>query len=107
LAEALAAGAAVVASDIPAFQTLLGDGAYGTLFESENAHSLALKINHVLQNENERDALRTAGKEYAQSFDWDVVAQRIYEVYEMAMVGLGKVTLSSDNRGFNKFLGRQ
>jgi phosphatidylinositol alpha-mannosyltransferase len=106
LAEALAAGAAVVASDIPAFEALLGAGAFGTLFESENAISLAKAIIEVLKNEAKRDALRTAGKEYAQSFDWDEVAMRIYDVYEMAMVGLGKVTLSSENRGWNKFLGK-
>jgi phosphatidylinositol alpha-mannosyltransferase len=106
LAEALAAGAAVVASDIPAFEALLGGGAYGTLFESENAASLSNVIIEVLKNEGKRDALRIAGKEYAQSFDWDEVATRIYDVYEMAMVGLGKVTLSSENRGWNKFLGK-
>lgn len=106
LAEALAAGAAVVSSDIPAFEALLGAGAYGTLFESENPSSLAKAIIEVLKNESKRDALRTAGKEYAQSFDWDEVAMRIYDVYEMAMVGLGKVTLSSENRGWNKFLGK-
>ena len=106
LAEALAAGAAVVASDIPAFSALLGDGAYGTLFQSENALSLAHSIIDVLTHSEKREALRTAGKEYAQSFDWDEVAERIYDVYEMAMVGLGKVTLSSENRGWNKFLGK-
>lgn len=106
LAEALAAGAAVVASDIPAFQTLLGDGAYGSLFQSERADSLASAIIETLSNREKRDLLRSAGKDYAQSFDWDEVAMRIYDVYEMAMVGLGKVTLSSENRGWNKFLGK-
>lgn len=106
LAEALAAGAAVVASDIPAFGALLGNGAYGTLFESESSIDLARAINEVLANEALRNRLRTDGKEYAQSFDWDVVAERIYDVYEMAMVGLGKVGLSSENRGWNKFLGK-
>ena len=106
LAEALAAGAAVVASDIPAFDALLGGGAYGTLFQSEDAHSLAASIVEVLSNTEKRNSLRTAGKEYAQRFDWDEVAMRIYDVYEMAMVGLGKVTLSSENRGWNKFLGK-
>ncbi len=106
LAEALAAGAAVVASDIPAFQALLGGGAYGSLFISENAHSLADEIVKTLQNEEKRNSLRSAGKDYAQRFDWDDVAERIYDVYEMAMVGLGKVTLSSENRGWNKFLGK-
>jgi phosphatidylinositol alpha-mannosyltransferase len=106
LAEALAAGAAVVASDIPAFDALLGHGAYGTLFASESASSLAEAVNKVLGDDALRNRLRADGKAYAQSFDWDVVAERIYDVYEMAMVGLGKVVLSSDNRGWNKFLGK-
>lgn len=106
LAEALAAGAAVVASDIPAFTTLLGGGAYGSLFTSEDPKSFAETINKVLDNDDLRNQLRSDGKAYAQSFDWDVVAERIYDVYQMAMVGLGKVTLSSENRGWNKFLGK-
>ena len=106
LAEALAGGAAVVASDIPAFQALLGEGKYGSLFTSEDSQSLATTVVEILQNTEKRDALRTAGKVYAQSFDWDEVAERIYDVYEMAMVGLGKVVLSSESRGWNKFLGK-
>jgi phosphatidylinositol alpha-mannosyltransferase len=106
LAEALAGGAAVVASDIPAFQALLGDGKYGTLFESESYSSFAHHIIELLTNNSRRNDLRTAGKAYAQSFDWDVVASRIYDVYEMAMVGQGKVTLSSDSRSWTKFMGR-
>jgi phosphatidylinositol alpha-mannosyltransferase len=106
LAEALAGGAAVVASDIPAFQALLGDGKYGSLFISEDSHSLARTVVDILKNDQQRESLRSAGKSYAQSFDWDVVAERIYDVYEMAMVGLGKVALSSESRGWNKFLGK-
>jgi phosphatidylinositol alpha-mannosyltransferase len=106
LAEALAGGAAVVASDIPAFQALLGDGKYGSLFTSENSGSLATAVLDLLQDDERRNKLRIDGKAHAQSFDWDVVAQRIYDVYEMAMVGLGKVSLSSDTRAWSKFLGR-
>lgn len=106
LAEALAAGAAVVASDIPAFSTLLGEGKYGSLFSSEDASDLARAIINMLAHDELRNEFRINGKNYAQSFDWDVVAERIYDVYEMAMVGLGKVVLSSENRGWNKFLGK-
>jgi phosphatidylinositol alpha-mannosyltransferase len=106
LAEALAGGAAVVASDIPAFDALLGSGAYGTLFKSEDSNSLAVEINRLFADDDRRNQLRTAGKAYAQNFDWEVVAERIYDVYEMAMVGLGKVSLSSESRGWNKFLGK-
>jgi phosphatidylinositol alpha-mannosyltransferase len=50
--------------------------------------------------------LALKGSEYAKSFDWDVVAESIYDIYEMAMVGHSGVTLSSDNRAWNKLLGR-
>ena len=107
LAEALAGGASVVASDIPAFDSLLGHGAYGTLFTSEDSQDLAKKVISLLGDEESRRAIAQRGKKYAQEFDWDVVAEKIYDVYEMAMVGGSTVTLSSENRAWNKFLGRQ
>lgn len=107
LTEALAAGASVVASDIPAFDSLLGHGQYGTLFESENPDSLAKAAISLLNDSVMRIAIAERGKIYAQTFDWDVVAEKIYDVYEMAMVGGTGVTLSSENRAWNKFLGRQ
>jgi phosphatidylinositol alpha-mannosyltransferase len=107
LAEALAAGASVVASDIPAFDSLLGHGKYGTLFESENADDLAEKVIALLQDRDTRREIAEIGKTYAQEFDWDVVAEKIYDVYQMAMVGGTGVTLSSENRAWNRFLGRQ
>jgi phosphatidylinositol alpha-mannosyltransferase len=106
LAEALAGGASVVASDIPAFDSLLGHGMYGTLFQSENPDDLAKKVIDLLGNAGERREIAVRGKLYAQEFDWDVVAEKIYDVYEMAMVGGSTVTLSSENRAWNKFLGR-
>jgi phosphatidylinositol alpha-mannosyltransferase len=107
LAEALAAGASVVASDIPAFDSLLGHGDYGTLFQSENSDDLAMKVIDLLKDSARRRAIADRGKIYAQSFDWDVVADKIYDVYQMAMVGGTGVTLSSENRAWNKLLGRQ
>ena len=107
LAEALAGGASVVASDIPAFDSLLGHGAYGTLFASEDSQDLAKKVIALLGDEESRRAIAQRGKKYAREFDWDVVAEKIYDVYEMAMVGGSTVTLSSENRAWNKFLGRQ
>jgi phosphatidylinositol alpha-mannosyltransferase len=107
LAEALAAGASVVASDIPAFDSLLGHGEYGTLFESENPQDLAVKVVSLLKDSVARKEIAQRGKNYAQAFDWDVVADKIYDVYQMAMVGGNGVTLSSENRAWNKLLGRQ
>lgn len=106
LAEALAAGASVLSSDIPAFDSLLGGGEYGTLFQSENPRDLAVQAIALLQDPVRRSAVAKKGHDFAQSFDWDVVAERIYDVYEMAMVGGSGVTLSSDNRAWSRLLGR-
>ena len=107
LAEALAGGAAVVASDIPAFDSLLGNGEYGALFQSENPQELAKVVIDLLRDSDKRKSLAQRGKVYAQRFDWDVVAEDIFSIYEMALVGGKGVTLSSENRAWNRFLGRE
>ncbi|MDP1850831.1 MAG: glycosyltransferase family 4 protein [Candidatus Planktophila sp.] len=106
LAEALAGGACVVASDIPAFDSLLGGGEYGALFASEDSLDLAKTIIDLLRDEPKCRELVRKGKNHAQIFDWDVVAQEIFSIYEMAMVGGEKITLASDNRSWNRFLTR-
>ena len=107
LAEALAGGACVVASDIPAFDDLLGQGQFGALFESESATELAKVVIDLLRDENKRKELSSRGKEHAKQFDWTVVAQQIYSVYEMSIVGSQKVRLASDTRPWNRFLSKE
>jgi phosphatidylinositol alpha-mannosyltransferase len=107
LAEALAGGACVIASDIPAFADLLGQGEYGALFESESSTELAKVVIDLLRDENKRKELSARGKERAKLFDWKVVAQQIYSVYEMSIVGSQKVRLASDTRPWNRFLSKE
>ena len=104
LAEALAGGACVVASDIPAFDDLLGHGEFGALFESESSTELAKVVIDLLRDETKRKELSARGKERSKKFDWTVVAQQIYSVYEMSIVGSQKVRLASDTRPWNRFL---
>jgi phosphatidylinositol alpha-mannosyltransferase len=107
LAEALAGGACVVASDIPAFDDLLGHGEFGALFESESSTELAKVVIDLLRDQNKREVLSARGKHRAQLFDWSVVAQQIYSVYEMSIVGSSKVRLASDTRPWNRFLSKE
>lgn len=107
LAEAMAAGAAVVASDIPAFISLLGAGKYGSLFTSEDATDLAHTLIDLLQDDAKRKSLALAGQVHAQAFDWDKVAEQIFSVYEMSMVGGKGVRLASETRPWNRFMGRE
>ena len=106
LAEAMAGGAAVVASDIPAFADVLGHGQYGALFESENSENLAKVIIDLLRDEAKRKELAAAGAVHAQRFDWGQVGEEIFEVYELAMVSGQKVSLTSENRSWTRLLGR-
>ena len=106
LAEAMAGGAAVVASDIPAFADVLGHGQYGALFESENSENLAKVIIDLLRDETKRKELAAAGAVHAQRFDWGQVGEEIFEVYELAMVSGQKVSLTSENRSWTRLLGR-
>jgi len=106
LAEAMAGGAAVVASDIPAFADVLGNGQFGALFESENSESLAKVVIDLLRDHNKREELANAGAIHAQRFDWSQVGEEIFEVYELAMVSGQKVSLSSEARSWTRLLGR-
>jgi phosphatidylinositol alpha-mannosyltransferase len=106
LAEAMAGGAAVVASDIPAFADVLGNGQYGALFESENSENLAKVIIDLLRDETKRRELAAAGAVHAQRFDWSQVGEEIFEVYELAMVSGQKVSLTSESRSWTRLLGR-
>ena len=106
LAEAMAGGAAVVASDIPAFVDVLGAGKFGALFESENSPNLAKVIIDLLRDDRKRAEIAIAGELRAQDFDWSRVGESIFEVYEIAMVKGQKVSLSSENRSWTRLLGR-
>ena len=106
LAEALAGGACVVASDIPAFDDLLGHGQYGALFKSEDPTDLAKVIIDLLRDDKKRTELASKGRARGQSFDWKIIAEQIYSVYEMSIVGSEKVKLASDTRSWNRFLSK-
>lgn len=107
LAEAMAAGASVVASDIAAFASLLGEGKYGTLFKSEDSTDLARTLIDLLRDTKKREEIAAVGQEHSKVFDWDNVAQQIFSVYEMAMVGGSGVRLASDTRSWSRLLNRE
>lgn len=106
VAEALAGGACVVASDIPAFDDLLGHGKFGALFPSEDPTELAKVVIDLLRDGDRRQRLSIEGNGRSKRFNWDLVAQQIFSIYEMAMVGSDKVKLATDTRSWNRFLSK-
>jgi phosphatidylinositol alpha-mannosyltransferase len=82
LVEAMAAGAAVVASDIPAFRAVLDEGRLGELFSAGDPADAARAITTVLDDGPRRQRMRTAAAQAVRRYDWSVLAPEIEAVYE-------------------------
>lgn len=102
LAEAMASGTPVLASNIPAFVDLLAIGECGATFVSEDAADLARSIIELLKNPERLKKLAENGVDCAIRFDWGTVASQIMSVYEVAMTGQGKVAVGSENASWKK-----
>lgn len=82
LAEAMAAGAPVVASDLEAFRTVLADGRAGALVRPGDPAALAAVLARLLADDRERARLSEAGRHVVQAYDWGVVVRAVVDVYE-------------------------
>lgn len=87
LLEAMAAGAAVVASDLDAFRRVLADGHAGELFPVGDAGALAAAVARLLADPAAREALRARGQLAVQRYDWRAVGRAIVQVYETVLEG--------------------
>lgn len=95
LVEAMAAGTAVVASDLPAFQRVLHDGEAGRLVPVNDAAALAEALIAVLEDDALRERYVAAGAEAVRRYDWSVVASQILRVYETVAGSGAKVQVAS------------
>jgi phosphatidylinositol alpha-mannosyltransferase len=80
VAEAMAAGCAVVASDLAAFRQVL-DGS-GLLVTPGDPAALAEAVGRLLSDPELASAMGEAGRERAVRYDWSSVARSYIELYE-------------------------
>ncbi|WP_067600787.1 glycosyltransferase family 4 protein [Nocardiopsis listeri] len=99
LTEAMAAGAAIVASDIPAFDAVLDGGEAGELFRVGDAEHLAERAAALLDAPDRRAELSRAARAAVRAYDWDTVAADIAHVYETVLAGNRPLTPASYRRG--------
>ncbi|VEG25922.1 glycosyltransferase family 4 protein [Actinomyces howellii] len=85
LVEAMAAGTAVIASDLTSFSDVLGAGRYGALFRNEDSQDLARTIIETLTDTAAADARRAAAREVVGRYDWATVTDAVLDVYDMAL----------------------
>ncbi|KQB86503.1 glycosyltransferase family 4 protein [Corynebacterium lowii] len=90
LVEAMAAGCAVVASDLEAFSAVCdaeGDNPAGVLFKNGSAEDLREKLELLLRDSERRAGLVNAGLKRAHRYDWSTVADDVFAVYETVADG--------------------
>lgn len=102
LVEAMAAGAPVVAANLPAFEAVLGEPRAGVTFPLEDHDALAAELEALLSDPHRRADLSARGRARAEAFDWGVVAAKIVAVYETV---LESVESEPDDAGLS-FRGR-
>jgi phosphatidylinositol alpha-mannosyltransferase len=86
-AEAMAAGAPIVASDIEAFRSVLRNGAAGELFAAGDPADLARAAGRLLDDPARRRELSQAALTAVAEYDWSVVAKEVLSVYETVVLG--------------------
>lgn len=85
LTEAMAAGAAILASDLDAFRAVLDGGSAGELFPPGDAAALAERLGRLLDDPWRRAELAARGREVVAAYDWPAVAAQVLGVYETVM----------------------
>ena len=83
LAEAMAAGAPVLASDLPAFQQVLDGGRLGAIFPAGDSDALATSALKLLADPQRRTGLIEAGRHAVRRYDWSRVADELLAVYTL------------------------
>jgi phosphatidylinositol alpha-mannosyltransferase len=92
LAEAMSAGAPIVASDLEAFDRVLLGGRAGALFPVGDHEALARVAGELLDDAPRRKQLSAEARAVVRRYDWSAVARDVLRVYEtVALDGAGVV----------------
>ncbi len=95
LAEAMAAGAPIAASDIEAFRKVLRGGQAGELFAVGDPGELARAAGRLLDDPQRRASLSAAAADAVRAYDWPVVARDVVRVYETVVSGASQVRVAA------------
>ncbi|MEA2446799.1 MAG: phosphatidyl-myo-inositol alpha-mannosyltransferase [Actinomycetota bacterium] len=83
LVEAMAAGAPVIASDIPGYRAVSEDAAL--LVPPDSPEDLAAALRRVLMDDDLAGKMREASTKVARRYDWNRLAVGIERIYEAAL----------------------
>jgi len=81
LLRALAYDAVGVASRLPVYEEVLGDGERGLLFEARDAHTLAAQLRRLIEDTELRARLGERGSAFASKHTWERTSRELEGVY--------------------------
>jgi len=80
--EAQAAGVPVIASYVGGLKHIIVEGKSGLFLKERTMHEIAEKISFLLNNDSIRSEMSSSGKKFARNFSWDLVVDRLLDVYK-------------------------
>ncbi len=96
LLEAMAAGLPIVASNIDGFASVVTHGVEGLLVRPEDPAVLAEALIELLRNPERCATMAARGRERAQFYSWDRVAQQVLSYYERLIYERGLLTRDAE-----------
>ena len=81
----MAAGRAVVASDIAGHRSVISHEDNGLLADPRNEEGFASTLIRLLRDASLRDTIANTGSETVARYNWDVVADEVLQVYQRAL----------------------
>ena len=82
LLEAMAAGRAIVASNIDGYASVLTHNVEGLLVRPKDAEALSHALVHLLADDRLREEMGERARQRAEQFSWERISQRILSYYD-------------------------
>jgi glycosyltransferase involved in cell wall biosynthesis len=81
LLEAMACGKAVIGSGVGGIPEVIEDWKNGILVKPRDPEALANAIHALYMDDEVREKMGVAGREFAESRDWNIIAQKVSSLY--------------------------
>jgi phosphatidylinositol alpha-mannosyltransferase len=99
LLEAMAAGVAIVATDLPGYRTVLTPGAQGLAVPPRNPDQLRHALETLLGRPDLRREMGARGVLTSRRYAWPLIVEKLEEIYRVVLGGAQAARSLGDSRG--------